>query len=173
VVELTDLAFSIDSITAAVAMTDKLSVVWIGGILGIVCLRFASKFFIYLLERLPRLEDLAYQIIFFVGTKLTLEGFHIEIGQETFWLVMGVIAVLGASLVYKDWSQRHQHRHYEDELLTRVKAGNITLEELMKKPNVPVSVIAWFAEQGCLKLPEAPAEAQGGSGETEGKGSVS
>jgi YkoY family integral membrane protein len=60
-VELTDVAFSIDSITTAVAMTNKLIVVWLGGILGIIFLRFAASFFVRLLEKLPRLEDLAYR----------------------------------------------------------------------------------------------------------------
>jgi YkoY family integral membrane protein len=106
VVELTDIAFSIDSITAAVAMSDKLVIVWMGGILGIVFLRFAAGIFVRLLEKLPKLEDLAYQLIFFIGTKLFLEGFHIEIGHGVFWMMMGIIAVLGISLVYRDYYQR-------------------------------------------------------------------
>ena len=91
VVELTDIAFSIDSITTAVAMSDKLLVVWIGGILGIIFLRFAASSFVRLLEKLPRLEDLAYQLIFFIGTKLSLEAFHVEIEHGIFWLMMGII----------------------------------------------------------------------------------
>ena len=81
-VELTDIAFSIDSITTAVAMSNKLIVVWLAGIMGIIFLRFAAGLFIRLLEKLPKLEDLAYQLIFFVGTKLLLEGFHIEISHR-------------------------------------------------------------------------------------------
>ncbi|HPX49988.1 MAG TPA: TerC family protein, partial [Deltaproteobacteria bacterium] len=106
VVELTDIAFSIDSITTAVAMSNKLLVVWLGGIMGIIFLRFAASIFIRLLEKLPRLEDLAYQLIFFIGTKLLLEGFHIEITHETFWLMMGIIVVLGSALVWRDYYQR-------------------------------------------------------------------
>ena len=105
VVEMTDIAFSIDSITTAVAMSANLLVVWIGGILGIIFLRFAAGFFIRLLEKLPRLEDLAYQLIFFIGTKLLLESLHIEISHAIFWIMMAVIATLGASLVYRDYYQ--------------------------------------------------------------------
>lgn len=146
VLELTDLAFSIDSITAAVAMTDKLAIVWIGGILGIVLLRFSSKFFIMLLEKLPRMEDLAYQLIFFVGAKLTLEGFHIEIGHNTFWLVMGVIAVLGSALVVRDYSQRKHQRHFEDKLLDDLKEGRVTVEDILSREVVPTKVVAWLVE---------------------------
>ena len=73
VVELTDIAFSIDSITTAVAMSNKLLIVWIGGILGIIALRFAASMFVRLLEKLPALEDLAYQLIFFIGVKFNLK----------------------------------------------------------------------------------------------------
>ncbi len=115
VVELTDIAFSIDSITTAVAMSTNLIVVWAGGILGIIFLRFAASFFIRLLEKLPRLEDLAYQLIFFIGTKLLLESFRIEISHLVFWIMMAVITILGGSLVYRDYYLttsriRHENR---------------------------------------------------------------
>src|SRR3954452_10017893 len=57
-VELADIAFSIDSIVAAVAMADslpnrigyswKLTIVYIGGILGIITMRFVAGLFIIL-----------------------------------------------------------------------------------------------------------------------------
>jgi YkoY family integral membrane protein len=152
-VELTDIAFSIDSITTAVAMSNKLIVVWLGGILGIIFLRFAASFFVRLLERLPRLEDLAYQLIFFIGTKLTLEAFHIEIGYGIFWLVMGIITVLGAALVYRDWYQRKTKSRYEDRLLEKLQRGELTASELLAEDNLPVEVARWLYEQGRLELP--------------------
>jgi YkoY family integral membrane protein len=105
-VELTDIAFSIDSITTAVAMSDKLLIVWIGGILGIIFLRFAAGLLVRILEKLPKLEDLAYQLILFIGTKLSLEAFHIEISQGIFWMLMGIITIIGLSLVYRDYHLR-------------------------------------------------------------------
>ncbi len=107
-VELTDIAFSIDSITTAVAMSNKITVLWIGGIMGIIALRYAATFFVHLLERFPKLEDLAYQIIFFVGIKLFLEGFHFEMEKRSFWLTMGVICIIGISLIVKDNKKKLQ-----------------------------------------------------------------
>jgi predicted tellurium resistance membrane protein TerC len=156
VVELTDIAFSIDSITTAVAMSDKLLVVWIGGILGIVFLRFAASFFVRLLERLPRLEDLAYQLIFFIGTKLTLEAFHVEIAHGIFWLMMGIIATLGASLVYRDWHQRQTRSRHTDRLLEKLAAGKLTAEDLLEQEHLPREVVAWLHEQGWLRSPPVP-----------------
>lgn len=152
VVELTDVAFSIDSITTAVAMTDKLLVVWIGGILGIIFLRFAAGFFVKLLERLPRLEDLAYQLIFFIGTKLFLEAFHVEISHTIFWLMMGIIAVLGASLVYRDYHQRRTKTRFENRLLTRLETGELSVDEALALDPLPREVLDWLREQGRLKV---------------------
>ncbi len=156
VVELTDIAFSIDSITTAVAMSDKLLVVWIGGILGIIFLRFAATFFIRLLEKLPRLEDLAYQLIFFIGTKLSLEAFHVEIEHAIFWMMMAIIATLGAALVYRDWHQRAERTRHTDRLLEKLAAGTLTAGDLLEQENLPREVVAWLHEQGWLRSPPEP-----------------
>ncbi len=172
VVELTDVAFSIDSITAAVAMTDKLIVVWIGGILGIIFLRFAAGLFVKLLDRLPRLEDLAYQLIFFVGAKLALEGFHIEIGHGIFWLMMGIIVVLGSALVYRDYYQRTTKSRYHDRLLTQVKEGSLSVNELVDLDYVPRDVMRYLREEGYLTLnlsEDRPEGSQGGLGAATGE----
>ena len=152
IVELTDIAFSIDSITTAVAMSDKLIVVWIAGIMGIIFLRFAAGFFIRLLERLPRLEDLAYQLIFFVGTKLLLEGFHIEISHSVFWMMMGVIAILGSALVYRDYYQTKTDSHFHDRLLNRLKAKEITVDEVLALEYIPSEIISYLRKTGTLTV---------------------
>lgn len=155
-VELTDIAFSIDSITTAVAMTDKLVVVWVGGILGIIFLRFAASFFVQLLERLPRLEDLAYQLIFFVGTKLFLDGFHVEISHGVFWMMMGIIAVLGASLVYRDYHQRRTHTQHQNHLLEKLKQGEMTIEAALELDPIPREIIVWLRKEGQLSVSDSP-----------------
>ena len=152
VVELTDIAFSIDSITTAVAMSNKLLVVWLGGIMGIIFLRFAASIFIRLLEKLPRLEDLAYQLIFFIGTKLLLEGFHIEITHETFWLMMGIIVVLGSALVWRDYYQRKTQSRFENRILTQLKEGEMSVAEVLGMEYVPREVIAYLSEQGLIEI---------------------
>ena len=152
VVELTDIAFSIDSITTAVAMSDKLLVVWVAGILGIVFLRFAAGLFIRLLERLPKLEDLAYQLIFFVGTKLLFEGFHIEISHAVFWMMMGVIVVLGSALVYRDYHQRRTESQFHDRLLNRLKAQEISIDDVLALEYIPREIIAYLRDTGVLAV---------------------
>lgn len=151
-VELTDVAFSIDSITTAVAMSDKLLIVWLGGIMGIVFLRFLSSFFVRLLEKLPKLEDLAYQLVFFVGIKLTLEGFHLEIGDTIFWVMMGVIVTIGASLTYRDYHQKTSQTQFHSQLLERLKKNDLPFEEFLALDAVPREVIQYLHDTGQLEI---------------------
>ncbi|MBS1959617.1 MAG: hypothetical protein JST80_09120 [Bdellovibrionales bacterium] len=76
-VEMTDLAFAVDSILAAVALTSKYWLIVTGGLLGTVMMRFAAKGMITMLNRYPKLETTAYLLIAVVGLKLGLEACHI------------------------------------------------------------------------------------------------
>ena len=75
-VELVNLAFSIDSILVAVAMSPKTWVVIAGGILGIVAMRLVVGQLLALVQRYPALVDGAFVIIAWVGLKLGLEYLH-------------------------------------------------------------------------------------------------
>lgn len=152
IVEFTDIAFSIDSITTAVAMSNKLIIIWLAGIMGIIFLRFAAGFFIRMLEKLPKLEDLAYQLIFFVGTKLLLEGFHIEISHVVFWMMMAVIVILGSALVYRDYHQTKTESRFHNRLLSRLKAHEITVDEILALEYVPREIISYLRDSGSLRV---------------------
>ena len=75
-VELINLAFSIDSILVAVAMSPKTWVVVTGGILGIVAMRVVVGQLLVLVQRYPALVDGAFVIIAWVGLKLGLDYMH-------------------------------------------------------------------------------------------------
>jgi YkoY family integral membrane protein len=88
VIELTDIAFAVDSILAAIALVGsapsghpenafhpKLWVVLVGGMLGVVLMRFAAVIFIKLLERFPRFEDAAYYLVTVIGGKLLIDWY--------------------------------------------------------------------------------------------------
>jgi YkoY family integral membrane protein len=103
-VELINLAFSIDSILVAVAMSPKLWVVVTGGILGIIAMRLVVGQLLALVQRYPALVDGAFIIIAWVGFKLCWEYLHevgvvhLEIPQ---WFSLGLIAVIfTAAFVY-------------------------------------------------------------------------
>lgn len=67
---ITDLAFSIDSVAAAVAISDQLLLVLTGALVGVVALRFTSGLFIRWLQIYPRLETSGFLAVGFVGLKL-------------------------------------------------------------------------------------------------------
>ena len=69
---LTDFAFSIDSITTAVAISDQYILIILGAIIGVLALRFTSGLFLRLLEKFSRLETAGYIAILIVGIKLLL-----------------------------------------------------------------------------------------------------
>ena len=103
-IELVNLAFSIDSILVAVAVSPKLWVVLTGGILGIIAMRLVVGQLLALIQRYPAIVDGAFVIIAWVGLKLLLEflfaaGYvHFEIPK---WISLGLIVVIFAiSLVY-------------------------------------------------------------------------
>lgn len=71
-VEIMDLAFSIDNVFAAAAFSDKIVIVIIGVCLGITAMRFISQVFLKLMERYPSLETAAFIVIALLGIKLVL-----------------------------------------------------------------------------------------------------
>ena len=72
ILSITDLAFSIDSVTTAVAISDQYLLVISGAIIGVIALRFTSGLFINWLEIFLRLEIAGYLAVAFVGIKLLL-----------------------------------------------------------------------------------------------------
>lgn len=69
---LTDLAFSLDSVAAAVAVTDRLVLVMAGGVIGVVALRLTAELFIRWLEEFRHLETSGYLAVALVGIRLLL-----------------------------------------------------------------------------------------------------
>jgi YkoY family integral membrane protein len=115
VIEMTDIAFAVDSIVAAIGVVGppppghpvhlahpKLWVVILGGFLGVVLMRFAAVLFIKLLDRFPRFETAAYLLVVVIGLKLCVDwafnseahphrvNFH-NVRAPEFWLFWGAM----------------------------------------------------------------------------------
>lgn len=74
-VEVMDLAFSIDNVFAAVAFTDNMALIYIGVFIGILAMRFVAQAFVKLMENYPFLETAAFVVIGVLGLKLTSSFF--------------------------------------------------------------------------------------------------
>jgi len=70
-VEVMDLAFSIDNVFAAVAFTDNIYLIYIGVFVGILAMRFVAQAFVKLMEKFTFLETVAFIVIGVLGIKLT------------------------------------------------------------------------------------------------------
>lgn len=126
-VELADIAFALDSMLAAVALAVTLPelgdfhigginggqfvVMLLGGMIGLIMIRFAAKQFVVLLEKYPTLETAAFLIVGWVGVKLAVltlahpslqiipESFpHSTAWKVTFWVVLLLLAIGGYAL---------------------------------------------------------------------------
>lgn len=73
-VEVMDLAFSIDNIFAAVAITNNMYLICIGVFVGILAMRFVAQSFVKLMETYPFLENMAFTVIGILGFKLVLSA---------------------------------------------------------------------------------------------------
>jgi tellurite resistance protein TerC len=84
IIELVDLAFSLDNVVVAVQMTDRFWVIAVGVAIGILAMRFAAQIFTYLIEWEPNLEHAAFGLLLVIGTETFIKAFT---GYETsHWL---------------------------------------------------------------------------------------
>lgn len=121
-IALADLAFAIDSILAAVALAlglpdsplgdfggmdgGQFIVVVLGGIAGLVLIKYAASWFIKLLSRRPALETTAYVIVAWVGVKLAVITLaHEDIGlldrdfpHSTIWTIVFYVVLVAIAL---------------------------------------------------------------------------
>ncbi|MCM0604644.1 MAG: hypothetical protein KA715_00990 [Xanthomonadaceae bacterium] len=105
-IQFTDIAFAVDSILAAVAISNQFWIIVCGGFIGIVMIRFAATGFMKLLEKFPRFNQAAYLLVLTIGIKVILEGFHIPgldfhtVGSPAFlgfWIMMMTCFLYGFS----------------------------------------------------------------------------
>ncbi|MEB3183036.1 MAG: hypothetical protein VKN15_01430 [Cyanobacteriota bacterium] len=92
---LTDLAFSLDSVAAAVAVTDRLALVMAGGVIGVLALRLTAALFIRWLEVFAHLETAGYLAVGLVGLRLLLRLALPALPQPE-WLMLLLVAALFA-----------------------------------------------------------------------------
>ncbi len=136
VIELTDIAFAVDSILAAIAMVGspppghppgalhpKLWVVILGGLLGLMLMRVAAKLFIQLLDRFPRFEVSAYLLVIIIGLKLLADwSVNSDWGSYPPWFGRQMPAA-ARSLDEFERQRRVWVREYEDWLRTKWPLG--------------------------------------------------
>ena len=122
-IAVADLAFAIDSILAAVALAlglpdspvedfggmdgGQFIVVVLGGLAGLILIKYAATWFVQLLDKRPALETTAYAIVAWVGVKLAVITLaHEDIGildhdfpHSTAWNLIFYGVLVGIALI--------------------------------------------------------------------------
>ncbi len=93
IIAITDLAFSLDSVTTAIAISDKTWLVITGGTIGVITLRFMAGLFIRWLKEYLYLEDAGYITVGFVGLRLLVRAIKPEFVPPE-WLMIAAIALV-------------------------------------------------------------------------------
>lgn len=98
-IAITDLAFSLDSVATAIAVSTDTWLVISGATIGIIILRFMAGLFIRWLEEYTHLEDAGYITVGLVGLKLLCRAVlpDVEIPEFATVLVIGIIFAWGFS----------------------------------------------------------------------------
>ncbi len=93
VIAMTDLAFSLDSVTTAIAVSSKIWLVVTGATIGIIALRFMAGLFIRWLDEYVHLEDAGYITVGLVGLRLLLRVVSHDIVMPEWFLISAVIVL--------------------------------------------------------------------------------
>jgi YkoY family integral membrane protein len=90
-VELMDIAFSIDSILAALGISKRIWVILTGGMLGILCMRLVAGVFVRLINGFPLFKHTGYALVSLIGYRLVSEVNWVHFSQ--FFKYLGTIGV--------------------------------------------------------------------------------
>lgn len=93
VIAITDLAFSLDSVTTAIAVSQETWLILLGGTIGIVTLRFMAGLFIRWLTEFEHLEDAGYITVALVGLRLLIRVINPELTPPEWLMVVSVAGV--------------------------------------------------------------------------------
>lgn len=111
-VELADLAFSLDNVVAAVALSDHIAIVLLGVALGILTMRFAAQAFTFFIKREPILITTAYILVLNISLELLIEEIglllHTEINFVSWqkFVISVVTLILAIVYAHTPWLQR-------------------------------------------------------------------
>lgn len=92
-IAVTDLAFSLDSVTTAIAVAEDIWLIIIGGTIGVITLRFLASLFIRWLEEFTHLEDAGFVTVGFVGVRLLLKAVYPSLVIPE-WVLISAILIM-------------------------------------------------------------------------------
>ncbi|CAM4048961.1 TerC family protein [Mesobacillus thioparans] len=101
-VELMDIAFSVDSVLAALGISEEVWVLLLGGMLGVLMMRGVAGIFLRLIERIPELETTAYILILIISAKMFAGVFGLHIEHAHFFILLLITFIATFVVHYKN-----------------------------------------------------------------------
>ncbi len=114
-VELMDIAFSIDSVLAAFGVSNQIWVLFLGGMLGVLMMRGVAQLFLALIQRIPELETTAFILISIIGAKMIAGSFGFHIDQKLFFGTL-ILVFCGTFVVHFIRKQRGKSQDVAEEI---------------------------------------------------------
>jgi YkoY family integral membrane protein len=117
-IELTDILFALDSIFITLSLLsffysgleveNKIWVVYVGGILGVIALRMSANKLLRFLKKYPLIEKCTYNLIGWIGVKLIFIGFSLPplIPHFDTLFNIGVLLIIMLSFFSTKWTDR-------------------------------------------------------------------
>lgn len=155
-VELTDVAFAIDSVLVAVATEsrqEKFWVVFAGAMIGVFALRWAAGIFLQLLKKFPILDHMAFVLVGWAGLKLLLLSghtfevffkksnpgqalpFHIPVMElGVFWGGVAAIVIAAVLIAQKQGAADYSETVEEAEEVREELEGTFTEDDGIERP---------------------------------------
>lgn len=93
VIAVTDLAFSLDSVTTAIAISDQIWLVVAGGTIGVITLRFMAGLFIRWLDEYVHLADAGYMTVTLVGMRLITRAINDQLVPPEWVMITLIISI--------------------------------------------------------------------------------
>jgi tellurite resistance protein TerC len=98
-VEMADLAFSVDNVVAIVALTNSMLLIMSGIVVSILMMRFAAGVFCWLIDKEPVLRPATYVLVFIIGLEVLLSSMGIMEFPPMVKFTISIMT-LGLALLY-------------------------------------------------------------------------
>ena len=93
IIGFTDLAFSLDSVTTAIAVADEVWLIIAGGTIGVIALRFLAELFIRWIEEYTHLEDAGFMTVALVGIRLLIKVVYPGFAPPEWMMITAIISL--------------------------------------------------------------------------------
>ncbi|ARV62553.1 hypothetical protein BZZ01_31490 [Nostocales cyanobacterium HT-58-2] len=114
IIALTDLAFSLDSVTTAIAVSNETWLVITGTTIGVVTLRYMAGLFIRWLDEFFYLEDAGYITVALVGLRLLLKVVNDSLVPPQWFMITAIALILSWGFSKRTDSEKIEEQHKQE-----------------------------------------------------------